>query len=466
MDVEAIKSMHRKTTYKQASDALLKVNRELCDSVAGHPPSQFSNVRVGKRRATEMKYESDLEHVGEVEVAEGNMSDPNEDQEPSGFALSAVKGPELDLTHFEVLNQQTTWNLGGIDFLAKFHEFAEANANPFSLVKDQIADLTEGSEFSEFLNRHRELKAMEDFAPAASIAETWPTFNGVCRRILKSGLTYDEAADAVKAESMKDPIAGYAYDIVSAYSHYLKFSSEVPDNMNERERFYDLTWTFIRGALTLADISSRCFEVRLTGIGEGKDAYEDFLGTSEEQRFMADGVESHNDDQIYIAEAKQTYTPEEEKYLQGCFKVKRSMRDSWVSQIKAISREGLPPRGLSIFGSTSIRNETAFYKMDFAGVFRIHTLNSMMIPSTGTDFAKEMVNSMTCCLEFALLLKDEIKSRVSIERATFKERQMFLKSSQMIPLMTETPTNSNKNQNRHEDGHRSKAIKTDHKTKN
>ncbi|KAG0012694.1 hypothetical protein BGZ80_011572 [Entomortierella chlamydospora] len=466
VDIEAIKSMHRKATYKQASDALLKVNRELCDSISGHSPSQFSNVRVGKRRATEVKYESDLGHVGEVGDAEGNMSGTNDDQMPSSSALSAVKGLELDLIHFEALNQPTTWNVQGVDILSKFREFAEINTNPFSLVKDQIADLTGGSEFSEFLNQRQESEGLEDFVPTASIAETWPTLNGIFKRILKSGLTYDEVADTVKAESMKDPIAGYAYDIVSAYSHYLKFGSEVPDSMNERERFYDLTWTFIRGALTLAGIGSRCFEVQLTGIGEERDTCEDYFGASDEQKFMADGSESHNDDQIYIAEAKQTYTPEEEKYLQGCPKVKRYMRDSWVSQIKLISREGLPPRGLSIFGSTSIRNETVFYKMDFAGVFRIRTVNNMMIPSTTTDFTKEMVNSMTCCLEFALLLKDEIKSRASIERAAFKERQILLKSSQMIGLMTETPIISNKNQNRREDGHRSKVIKTDHLSKN
>ncbi|KAF9173920.1 hypothetical protein BGX21_011263 [Mortierella sp. AD011] len=395
------------------------------------------------------------------------MSDTNEDQMYSGSALSAIKGVELDLIHFEALNQPTTWNVQGVDFSSKFREFAEINTNPFSLAKDQIADLTGGSEFSEFLNQRQESEGLEDFVPTASIAETWPTLNGIFKRILKSGLTYDEVADTVKAESMKDPIAGYAYDVVSAFSHYLKFGSEVPDSMNERERFYDLTWTFIRGALTLAGIGSRCFEVQLTGIGEEMDTCEDYFGASDEQKFMADGSESHNDDQIYIAEAKQTYTPEEEKYLQGCPKVKRYMRDSWVSQIKSISREGLPPRGLSIFGSTSIRNETVFYKMDFAGVFRIRTVNNMMIPSTTTDFTKEMVNSMTCCLEFALLLKDEIKSRASIERATFKERQMLLKSSRMIGLMTETPIIiSNKNQNKREDGHRSKVIKTDHISKN
>ncbi|KAF9986201.1 hypothetical protein BGZ65_008520, partial [Modicella reniformis] len=70
---------------------------------------------------------------------------------------------------------------------------------------------------------------------------------------------------------------------------------------------------------------------------------------------MADGVALFEDHQIYLAEESIIH---ETKLDKDKFKLVRCMRDSWNSEIKSISREAVPPPGLTVFGSTSCSDET------------------------------------------------------------------------------------------------------------
>ncbi|KAF9117260.1 hypothetical protein BGW39_002394, partial [Mortierella sp. 14UC] len=206
------------------------------------------------------------------------------------------------------LSQLDVWTVDDVDLLSKFNNFKHQQPQPrLSLALDGIADVSSGSGF-------------------------------------------------FRALSQKERI-----------SHYLKFSDEVPRNINEREGFGDLTWPFIRGALTLADIPSRCFEIPVVGTKERKNHGRDLSVETEEQASMADGVALFGDHQIYLAEASLIYEPKLDKQVKDKFKMARCMRDSWNSQIRSIAREAMPPTGLSVFGSTSFGDETKFYAMDFAG---------------------------------------------------------------------------------------------------
>ncbi|KAG0324734.1 hypothetical protein BG004_003376, partial [Podila humilis] len=104
-------------------------------------------------------------------------------------------------------------------------------------------------------------------------------------------------------------------------SHYLKFSDEVCDNLSEREGFSDLTWPFIRGALTLVGIRSRCFEVPVVGTKERKNHGRDLVVETEEQASMADGVAISEGHQIYLAEAALIHDPKLDKGPKDKFKV-------------------------------------------------------------------------------------------------------------------------------------------------
>lgn len=96
-------------------------------------------------------------------------------------------------------------------------------------------------------------------------------------------------------------------------SHHLKFSDMVCDSLNEQEGFSNFTWPFIRGALTLVAIHSRCFEVPVAGTKERKNYRQDLVQETEEQALMADGIAVFEGQQIYIAEAALVHEPKPEK---------------------------------------------------------------------------------------------------------------------------------------------------------
>jgi hypothetical protein len=197
-------------------------------------------------------------------------------------------------------------------------------------------------------------------------------------------------------------------------SHYLESYEEVSRNINEREGFGDLTWPFIRGALKLVKIQSRCFEIPVIGTKERRNIGRDLYVETEEQAPMADGVALFGDHQIYLAEASLIYEPKLDKEVKDKFKVVRCMRDSWNSQIRSISREAVPPSGLTVFGSTSFGDETKFYAMDFAGTYRLKQVGRMLVPLKRSHFGSRMETCVRSCLRFALDLQEEIKRRTHL----------------------------------------------------
>jgi len=190
-------------------------------------------------------------------------------------------------------------------------------------------------------------------------------------------------------------------------SHHLKFSDEVSSNLNEWEGFGDLTWPFIRGALTLVGIRSRCFEIPVTGTKERKNYGQNLSVETEEQACMADGVTVFEDHQIYMAEASLIHEPKLDKEPKDKFKVVHYMRDSWNCQIQSIARESVPPTGLTVFGSTSFEDETKFVAMDYVGTYRLRQFGRILVPLRKSHFARRMEICVKTCLKFALDLEEE-----------------------------------------------------------
>lgn len=223
-------------------------------------------------------------------------------------------------------------------------------------------------------------------------------------------------------------------------SHYFDFHDEVPRTINEREGFGDLTWPFIRAALKLVKIQSRYFEIPVVGTKERRNTGRDLCVETEEQAPMADGVAVFEDHQIYLAEASTIYDAKLEKEAKDKFKLVRCMRDSWNSQIKSISREAIPPSGLTVFGSTSFGDETKFYAMDFAGTYRLKQVGRMLVPLRKSHFASRMEICVRCCLRFALELEEEVKRRSHLLPA----EEDLTAACDMIDQTRTTPVKENK----------------------
>ncbi|KAK3843872.1 MAG: hypothetical protein J3R72DRAFT_440129 [Linnemannia gamsii] len=327
----------------------------------------------------------------------------------SSHTLPVYKGLSSS-SAFALLNQVDVWKVDDIDLLSKFNDFKRQQAHSrFSLALDGIADVTPGSTFSRALSVKE--RSLASVVSLKSIDESWQCLSSILSRVCGQCSSFDEVVEALRHEDTREPVVDYLRAITYSYSHYLEYHDEVPRTINEREGFGDLTWPFIRGALKLVKIPSRCFEIPVIGTKERRNTGRDLSVETEEQAPMADGVAVFEDYQIYLAEASTIYDAKSEKEAKDKFKLVRCMRDSWNSQIKSISREAVPPSGLAVFGSTSFGDETKFYAMDFAGTYRLKQVGRMLVPLRQSHFASRMETCVRCCLRFALELEGEIKRR-------------------------------------------------------
>ncbi|KAG0227750.1 hypothetical protein BGW41_003694 [Actinomortierella wolfii] len=231
----------------------------------------------------------------------------------------------------------------------------------------------------------------------------------------------------------------YIQSIILSYSHYFKFDSQVPINLNEREAFVDCTWSFIRGAFTMAGIPTRMLEITINGSKDRK-AQMKTKGERQECPRKADGVGLHAHQQIYIAETALIYGATQDKKDEDAWKAKRALRDSWVSQIKAICQKSRIPSDITVFGSISHNGETQFFAMDYKGLFRVKTLASMMVLTQASSFAPDMRQSILACLEFVLHVLDENARRNSAaEVISQEEREDLMEAAASIPITSSTP---------------------------
>ncbi|KAF9417145.1 hypothetical protein BGZ76_004551 [Entomortierella beljakovae] len=361
----------------------------------------------------------------------------------------SIKAPELQdseayLARFKTLNQDTSWNFGDVNLVEKFHEFKRRNSQEFSFARDDIADLSPGSSFEKSLPSQirPSISFPEDIN--IDINEWFPTLSGVFDRVFRTN-DFDEISLAVKREDLTDPVAFYLISIIVSYSHYFEFHSELPLDINEREGFIGFTWTFIRGGLTMAKVETRSLEVIITGVEERKNIGRDLRFELKQTGSFADGVAFCGPNQIYLAEASILHNPKSEKQLEDEFKLVRAMRDSWISQVTATCRESIPPRGVTVFGSSSFKDETKIWMMDFKGMFRLFQIDSFVIPQKKKNFGKKLKAAAMSSIELAVRIKLELKKReLETVPASFKQRVELCEALQDIQSTSSTPQKQRK----------------------
>ncbi|KAF9343691.1 hypothetical protein BGX26_005349 [Mortierella sp. AD094] len=267
--------------------------------------------------------------------------------------------------------------------------------------------------------------AKERQFPSVDLNTKWPSFDSICSRVF--------TADTSSYEAVRIAIL-----------HYFSFYSTIPTDLSEREGFVDMPWTFIRGALTLAKIKTRMLEVAIERNRERKNEGK-LPKEHQDIARKADGVGLLRGNQIYVAESALIYNATHDKAHEDTWKVKRAMRDSWVSQVKSICRMAHPPPNMTVFGSASHKAETKFYAMDFSGIFRVFQVNQMVVPLDKDSFAPDMRSCITRCLEFALLLIGETEKRNAAQAATYDESEELVEAAKTIPNTTPTPTKESRN---------------------
>ncbi|KAF9090309.1 hypothetical protein BGX29_011552 [Mortierella sp. GBA35] len=345
---------------------------------------------------------------------------------------------------FGRLNQPTSWEAEGIDMLATFNAFIARRSTTQFVEHEYVADLSENSPFLESLSSAEFAVALSCQPTRPSLDDHWPTSSTILDRVLAPNSTYDATYLAAKKESMLDPIAEYIHSVLYSYGTYLQVERSLPQTLNEREAFADITWPIIRGALRLTGIASRYLEVPIQGVDERKNGHKDLRTESKVHTLFADGVGLLDGKQAYLAEASVLFNPDPRKRHSDEYKLKRGLRDTLISQIKHFSQESIPPNGMSVFGSTSYADKTKFYRMDFCGAFRLTQIGAMTVPTTSSNFGGRMKRCLAASLEFAILIQEEQTRRSGAQDATMRERHEFARACTRIARTTASPQSKNK----------------------
>ncbi|KAF9175966.1 hypothetical protein BGX20_006062 [Mortierella sp. AD010] len=349
---------------------------------------------------------------------------------------------DLNLIQFEKLNQDTEWVFNGVDLVDKFHKFMKGNDKDFSLARDGIADLSLGSDFERTLPLHIKPDVCLSGISTVDVNQRCPTLPKIFQRVFATN-TYDEVTRALMNEDLTDPVVFYLMSIIIA--HYFKFHNRIPQDLNEREAFVSFTWCFIRGALTMMNIESRSLEVLITGVEERKNNSKDPRFETKVSGQYADGIGFKEANQIYLAEAARLHQPKEEKLPEDEFKLVRAMRDSWINQLKTACRDSVPCRGMIVYGSSSYKDETKIWQMDFRGMFRLFQIDSFLIPQDKADFGRMMKAAALSCIELAIRIQDELCRRESEEvPASYPTRVELNNALRRIRSTTPTPEKTKK----------------------
>ncbi|KAK3841369.1 MAG: hypothetical protein J3R72DRAFT_154845 [Linnemannia gamsii] len=344
--------------------------------------------------------------------------------------------------HYRVLNQELTWIVEKVDLVEQFRAFRPQHLHDFSLARDGIADMRHGSKFRAFLAPHIAAAAGKVEPITTTIHETWPTLEGILARVFAKS-HYEDVSKAVRDEDSHDPVVGYILYIVLSYLNYFTFHDEIPSDLNEREGFIDLVWTFIRGAMTLGRIETRSLEVLITGVQERKNYDKDPFIETKQVGHYADGVAFCGSSQLYLSEASTIHNPKADKCVRDEFKLARAMRDSWISQVRSTCRESVPRRGMAVFGSISFKDETKLWRLDFNGVFRLMQFDAFLVPLKKHDFGIKAKAAVTRCMELALRVREEIKARSEdASVVNYEERIKLEDAASAIESTTASPSKS------------------------
>lgn len=194
----------------------------------------------------------------------------------------------------------------------------------------------------------------------------------------------------------------------------------------------------------MAGIETQYLEILITGVQERKNWGRDELTEVKQVGQFADGVAIWGGNQVYLSEASQIQHSKSDKLRQDEYKLARAMRDSWVSQVKGLSKQSVPPRGIAVYGSSTFNDETKLWRLDFQGVFRIIHFDSFFVPLAKEGFGKKAKEAILRSLALAIRVKEEMSKRENLECVDHEMREFFKEAVNAIQRTTATPTKAKK----------------------
>ncbi|KAF9949845.1 hypothetical protein BGZ65_007026 [Modicella reniformis] len=232
--------------------------------------------------------------------------------------------------------------------------------------------------------------------------------------------------------------------LASQKVHFATNSSNLQDSLNmkaSKKTFQDASTVFYDLKNPFLDKSKPASSTKVTPteVRTGKRGRMNSIGQ------FADGVTIWEGSQLCLSETSSIHNAKADKLRQDQFKLARAMRDSWISQVKTISKHSIPRRGIAVYGSSTYNDETSFWRLDFCGVFRLLHFDSFFVPLKKSEFGKNAKEAILRSLILAIRIKAEVSAREEEAKSVdHEERELLREIVNSIQPTTSTPTKNHK----------------------
>ncbi|KAF9566388.1 hypothetical protein EC968_003793 [Mortierella alpina] len=286
----------------------------------------------------------------------------------------------IDLAHFQKLNQQTNWSFGAIDILDRFDQFVRnQGSKEYTLAKDRIADLTLAGEFTAVLSDCEFQAALDGTLEIFDVSN----IQQVLKQILSpKNTSVDDMIKLIRSMDHSDDFTYYVSKVFIGWERYFR-CQRLEALPNERQTFADLILPALDGAMAMANLALRRFEVTIYGSTTRQNSGRNPFTERRAPGHQADAVvETTESLQLVIVECAKLTDASDEKIAQDHFKIARDMKDTWIEIMRdLVSDNKQPPSNLTVFGVQAFGTELTFLALDFKGCFRLYDLATVRIPS-------------------------------------------------------------------------------------
>ncbi|KAG0271692.1 hypothetical protein BGZ95_000461 [Linnemannia exigua] len=393
--------------------------------------SEYGTLEIMKEQATRLS---------------SNTADTIKEQSFAQELTNIVHHQQQQQPHFSALGWLPShWTSGNVDLVKLFRDFQQSQATkPYSLSKDGIADLTDGGEFTSYLNDRFEPGELDAWETCLELNMD-KDLELLMSDILRPHTTHKEMIEAARSDASESDFSLYLGHVLAGYERFFRLqrSAAMP---NERQLFTDLIVAALDGPLAQHDLTLRLFEVPVKGNSWRKNVGRDPLSDKTVPARMADAVvESPTGLQLLIVEtAHLDGRATTKKTASDRWKIARALRDTWLLNVREAISDEKKPSDVVVFGLQLFGIEAHLFALDFVGVHRLYHIGKAKIPVAESTLPVLMPRLLSLMSAAADQIKLKCDQYDKAEELTRKEQRLFSQILQRFNATSTTPPNPNK----------------------
>ncbi|KAF9339852.1 hypothetical protein BGZ91_004444 [Linnemannia elongata] len=337
------------------------------------------------------------------------------------------------------------WTSGNQDLVQLFREFQSSQTTkPYSLSADGIADLTDGGEFTLYLNALFEPREIDPWESCLEL-DIDKDLEGQVTDILRPFQTHKDMIKAVRGMNHEDDVVHYLGQVLAGYERFFRLQRSAAMS-NERQVFTDLIVAALDGPLSKNDLTLRLFEVPVKGNSWRKNVGRDPLSDKTVPGRMADAVvESPTGLQLLIVEtAHLDGRATTKKAASDRWKIARALRDTWLLNVREAISDEKKPSNVVVFGLQLFGVEAHLLALDFVGTHRLYHVGKVKIPVSESALPVLLPRLLSLMSAAADQVKLKCTEYAEAQELSRKEQRLFAQVLQRFNATSSTPPNPNK----------------------